>query len=62
MQTITISIPEILNKNLEQLISDGYAPSKEAVLSEALSRYVQSHSHEIVRTQVLRDLTWGTTE
>jgi Arc/MetJ-type ribon-helix-helix transcriptional regulator len=62
MPDITVTIPDILNKHLEHLVESGFAKNREVVLTEALKRYLESHSDEIIREQVMRDVKWGLSE
>lgn len=59
MPTLTITIPDHMEKHIDVLINNGFAQNRDILLNEAISRYIDSHNDEIIKQQILRDVNWG---
>ena len=62
MATITLKIPDKLDIFLDQYIKNGWAISKDEVITDALKRYMDSHREEIIEDQLMKDVEWGLNE
>ncbi len=60
MQTpVTMRIPDMLLRQAEKLVDDGWAPNIDTLMSDALQRYVDSHRIELMEQFVRDDVEWG---
>jgi len=59
MATLTANIPDKLNLYLDFFVKNGWANSKEEIVLEAVSRYIDSHSEELMESQIKNDIDWG---
>lgn len=57
--SIQADIPDRLAQQAAILIRDGWASDLDEILTEALRRYLSSHSAELSETFVREDLEWG---
>ncbi|MBI4754538.1 MAG: CopG family transcriptional regulator [Betaproteobacteria bacterium] len=56
---IQAEIPERLLQQARLLVEHGWAESVDSVLSEALRRYLESHSEQLTERFILDDVAWG---
>ena len=55
----TINLPPRLAKEAEIYIQSGWAPDLNALVVEALRRYLEAHRIELQERLVLEDVEWG---
>ncbi len=56
---IEAEIPDQLYKLLQTLVSDGWYLSEQAVIEEALRRFLHSHKSELMEKYIWDDVEWG---
>lgn len=56
---IQTEIPEQLAQQAYQLIEQGWAIDMQALITESISRYVQSHQSALNEQFILEDVEWG---
>ena len=59
MKTLNIQCPDVLVERLEELARDGWVGDPQAVIVEALRRFLESHRPELIASQVKSDIEWG---
>ncbi len=59
MSALTINISPQLQQNLNALISEGWFQSLDALVEEALRRYLETHSSELATQFIQEDVRWG---
>lgn len=57
--SIQAHIPDRLVQQAAILISDGWASDLDEILTDALRRYLNSHSAELSETFIREDVEWG---
>ena len=57
--TIKAQIPAELIKQARGLVKDGWASDLNALVSDALRRYIESHQTQLSESFVREDVTWG---
>lgn len=56
---IRAEIPEEVYQQIETLVKEGWFPSRDAIIIDALRRFVDSHTPEIMERHILEDVEWG---
>ena len=56
---IEAQIPERLAQQAQELVRDGWAADFNAVLVEALRRFLESHRPTLTETFLREDVEWG---
>ena len=56
---IEAQIPDRLAQQAQALVRDGWAADFNAVLVEALRRFLESHRPELTETFLREDVEWG---
>jgi Arc/MetJ-type ribon-helix-helix transcriptional regulator len=57
--TTTINLPTRLAEQVQTLIQAGWFPDVNALVIEALRRYLESHRLELAEEFIWRDVEWG---
>ena len=57
--TFEAKLPEQLLGQAEALVRDGWVSDLNALLVEALRRYIESHQSQLAETFVRDDVQWG---
>jgi len=56
---IQTELPENLINKAEALVNAGWANNLDDLLSDALRRYLESHSEALSEAFILEDIEWG---
>ena len=56
---IQTQLPEDLLNKAEALVNAGWANNLNDLISDALRRYLESHSEALSETFILEDVEWG---
>lgn len=56
---LDVELPADLKVRAEEYLKAGFHPSMDALISEALRRYLDSHSVELTEKFILEDVAWG---
>ncbi len=59
MSTLTIDISPQLHNRLQQFVYSGWFKNLDGLVEEALRRYLESHSLELMAQFVQEDIEWG---
>lgn len=59
MYTLTIEISPQLHQSLLQFVSEGWFKTLDGLVEEALQRYLESHSLEMMTPFIQEDIKWG---
>jgi Arc/MetJ-type ribon-helix-helix transcriptional regulator len=59
MRTIRAEIPEEVYQQIDTLVKEGWFPSEEEIINDALRRFVYSHRPEIMEKHILEDVEWA---
>ena len=57
--TIHAQIPEQLLQQAQTLIRDGWVSDLDALVAEALRRYIESHQSQLTESFIRSDVEWG---
>jgi hypothetical protein len=57
--SVQAELPDQLARQGQELVKNGWVPDMNALLTEALRRYLESHSEALAETFVREDLQWG---
>jgi Arc/MetJ-type ribon-helix-helix transcriptional regulator len=57
--TIQVNLPEQLCSQAKKLVEDGWAANLDALVGEALRRYLESHGPALTEAFVREDVAWG---
>ncbi|MBM4079885.1 MAG: CopG family transcriptional regulator [Planctomycetes bacterium] len=55
----TVNLPPRLAEQVEAYVRAGWFPDVNALITEALRRYLESHRMELMEQFVLKDVEWG---
>lgn len=58
-RTLETRLPEALVKQAEALVEEGWSMSLDALIAEALRRYLDTHQTQLAERFVREDVTWG---
>jgi Arc/MetJ-type ribon-helix-helix transcriptional regulator len=56
---MTITLPPRLAQEIQKYVQAGWFPDINAVIFEALHRYLESHQSELMEHFVWQDVEWG---
>jgi hypothetical protein len=56
---IQVELPRELATLARSFVQDGWAPDFDGLLTEALRRYLESHSTVLTESMVMNDVEWG---
>jgi len=59
MSTLTIEISPRLEENILQFVSTGWFKNIEGLVEEALRRYLESHTVDLMEQFIQEDIEWG---
>lgn len=59
MTTIQANLPDELVQQAREFVDEGWAGDFDAVLTEALRRFLDSHGPRIAEEHVRDDIEWG---
>ena len=59
MKTIQTEVPEQLYKKAQTLVREGWFRDEKDIFSEAIRRFLVSHSSELMEKFVRDDVEWG---
>ncbi len=59
MKTIQTEVPEQLYKKAQALVREGWFRDEKDIFSEAIRRFLVSHSSELMEKFVRDDVEWG---
>ncbi len=57
--SIQAELPDQLAQQGQELVKNGWVPDMNALLTEALRRYLESHQEALAETFVRDDVQWG---
>jgi hypothetical protein len=57
--TIQAELPEDLISRARVLVDQGWAGNLDELLTDALRRYLESHSSELTESFISEDVAWG---
>ena len=57
--TIEVKIPPKIATSLNQLVDDGWYNDTQSIVVEALRRFLDSHSPQLMQQFIQEDLDWG---
>ena len=58
-QTATIKLPAHLAEQIQTYLQAGWGSDLNALIVEALRRYLESHTTELMEEFIRRDVEWG---
>ncbi|RKZ50485.1 MAG: CopG family transcriptional regulator [Candidatus Parabeggiatoa sp. nov. 3] len=59
MSTLTIEISPRLEENILQFVSSGWFKNIDGLVEEALRRYLESHTVDLMEQFIQEDIEWG---
>lgn len=59
MPTITVEISQQYIQDIQHLVTNGQFKNMDALIEEAVHRYLDSHTDELVEQFVQEDIQWG---
>ena len=59
MSAIQVNLPEDLISQAEQFVREGWMTDIDALMAEALRRYLESHGSALTEAFVREDVAWG---
>ena len=59
MSALTVEISPQIQQNLKILITEGWFQDLLSLVEEALRRYLESHSTELMAQFIKKDVQWG---
>ncbi len=57
--TVQVELPQELTNRALAFVADGWASDMNELLTEALRRFLESHSASVTEAMVLDDVEWG---
>jgi hypothetical protein len=58
-KTIHAHIAEEVYEKIERLVNEGWFPNREEIINDALRRFVDTHTPELMEKHILDDVKWG---
>lgn len=59
MKTIRAKIPDQLHRQLEKLAASGWFKSRDAIVEEALRKFLMANRPELLEQFIREDVEWG---
>ncbi len=59
MKAIQAKVPDQLYRQIDLLVKEGWFPSHEFVIEQALRRFLESHRPELMEKFIREDVEWG---
>lgn len=59
MQTVEARISERLDRQIDDLVEQGWFPSRDMVVAEAIRRFLEAHRPELMEQFIREDIEWG---
>ena len=59
MKSIEAKIPDKLNRAIDALVKQGWFPSRDEVVREAIRRFLDAHRPELMEKFIREDVEWG---
>jgi Arc/MetJ-type ribon-helix-helix transcriptional regulator len=59
MTTVETKIPDKLNRAIDALVEQGWFPSRDEVVREAIRRFLEAHRPELMEKFIREDVEWG---
>ncbi len=59
MKRIELEFPDQLYQAIQNLVREGWFPSDGELVREAVRRYIESHSADLMERFVREDIEWG---
>ena len=59
MSQIIAEISPQIQQNINHLVQEGWFKSVDSVVEDALRRYLESHSEELLEKFIKEDVEWG---
>jgi len=59
MTTVQTDLPDQLAQQAQALVRNGWAPDLNALVAEALRRYLESHTDALAENFIREDVKWG---
>jgi len=59
MKTIEAKIPDRLDRAIDALVEQGWFPSRDEVVREAIRRFLDAHRPELMEKFIREDVEWG---
>jgi Arc/MetJ-type ribon-helix-helix transcriptional regulator len=59
MSVVQAKISEQLDRQIDALVEQGWFPSREQVLQEAIRRFLEAHRPEVMEQFIREDVEWG---
>ena len=57
--TITVNLPPRLAEEIKNYVQAGWATDLNALILEALRRYLETHQAELIEQFIRQDIEWG---
>lgn len=57
--SVYAELPDQLARQGQELVNNGWMPDMNALVTEALRRYLESHQESLTETFVREDVEWG---
>ena len=59
VSAVQVNLPQDLLSQAQQLVQDGWAADFDALVTEALRRYIESHGPGLTEAFLREDVAWG---
>jgi Arc/MetJ-type ribon-helix-helix transcriptional regulator len=59
MKTLEAKIPDKLHRAIDDLVAKGWFASRDALVREAISRFLDAHRPELMERFIRQDVEWG---
>jgi Arc/MetJ-type ribon-helix-helix transcriptional regulator len=59
MKTAKVELPAQLHDCIRELVARGWFASEDQLIQEAVRRFVEAHTPELMTQFVLKDVEWG---
>ena len=57
--TVQTVLPTRLVAQMESLVASGWFPGMDELIADAVRRYLETHSPELIENYVWQDIEWG---
>ncbi len=58
-KTIRVKVPNQIIAGMDDLIKEGWFPSREYIIEKALKKFLNSNRPELLEKAILEDVEWG---